>query len=350
MNVAVPSKPRPKGARKFNANKTAEAPNAQDNLPVTHGYIKSFDDTKLFYSTEGKGFPLVFCYGLVCSSLHWTYQIEYFKRSHKAIWFDYRGHQNSEIPKDLSSMTITNIAKDLGILLDELKIEKPVLLGHSMGVNVVLEFYRQNPDRVAGMVLANGTAQRPLETLFRHNSLQAGFQLMKKLHGLAPKLFNLFWKYQKGNPIARTLVALGGFNPHLTPQADIELYVDQVTDMDPAILLNLIENYDHFDATAWLHTIKAPTLILAGDQDRITPLEQQQLMRQLIPNSRLEIIHHGSHCPQMDLPDLINLKIERFLEDISYGSKSTLTKESASQSIVNDHVMYHPHSASAVSS
>ena len=63
-----------------------------------HGYIRSFDGTRLFYSIEGKGPPLIFCYGLVCSSLHWTYQIEYFRKNYQAIWFDYRGQHRSEEP------------------------------------------------------------------------------------------------------------------------------------------------------------------------------------------------------------------------------------------------------------
>jgi pimeloyl-ACP methyl ester carboxylesterase len=142
----------------------------------------------------------------------------------------------------------------------------------------------------------------------------------------------MLWRLQKGNPIARTLIALGGFNPHLTPQADIELYVDQVAEMDPAILINLIQNYDTYDATSWLHTIQTPTMILSGEQDNVIPVEQQELLRQLIPNSQLEVIRHGSHCPQMDLPELVNLKIEKFLEQLNYESKPTQTTESANPS------------------
>src|SRR3954447_20358734 len=117
-----PLKPRPRGARKPGRNGisggTGEVP------PVSHGYVKGFDGTKLFYSTEGKGKPLIFCYGLVCSSLHWTYQIEHFQRTHQAVWFDYRGHQNSEVPKNLKSLTIENISRDLGTILDELGIQE----------------------------------------------------------------------------------------------------------------------------------------------------------------------------------------------------------------------------------
>ncbi len=316
--------PRPPGARKPSlsaARGLSPLLPEEERPPVTHGFFKSFDGTKLFYSVEGKGPPLVFCYGLVCSSLHWTYQIERFRQTHQCIWFDYRGHQNSDTPKDLSSLTLENIARDLKVLLDELGVQKPVFLGHSMGVNVVLEFYRQNPERVAAMVLGNGTARQPLETLFRVNAFQAGFKLLKAAYEKSPAAVKGLWRLAKNNPLARTLVSFGGFNPHLTPQEDIELYVNQVAEMDPAILIHLIGNYDSYDATAWLNSIQVPTFIFGGELDSMVPFELQELMHQLIPGSQLEIIRHGSHCPQMDLPDLVNAKIEKFLGEIDYAGR-----------------------------
>jgi pimeloyl-ACP methyl ester carboxylesterase len=322
MQIPNPLKPRPKGTRKKSvAEKLREQELALKlgkpiETEVRHGYFKSFDGTRLFYSIEGTGTPVVFCYGLVCSSLHWTYQIEHFSKTHQAIWFDYRGHQNSDLPENMESLTLENMAKDLECLLNELKIEKAILLGHSMGVNVVLEFYKNNPDRVEAMVLANGTPCRPLETLFGSNVTKAGFSFLTEMYRLSPSLVKTAWKLNRGNPLSRTFIALGGFNPHLTPPEDVQLYVDQVTDLDPGILVRLINNYDDYDATSWLHQVKVPTLILAGEEDRIIPPEQQELMHQLIPGSQLEVLAHGSHCPQMDLPELVNLKIENFISNL----------------------------------
>ncbi len=318
MKMQLPKNPRPPGARK---KSLSEKLRSSDRPPMRHGYVKGFDGTKLFYSIEGRGKPLVFCYGLICSSLHWTYQIEHFQENYQSIWFDYRGHQNSEIPSNMDSLTLENIARDLGTVLDELNIEDAVILGHSMGVNVVLEFYRQQPKRVAGMVLANGTAQRPLETAFGNNLLQGCFSVLKKAYRYSPELVSLLWRSSKSNPVAKSLVAFGGFNPHLTPKEDIDLYIRQVSETDPRILIHLIENYEAYDASAWLHTVEVPTLILAGENDLIIPVEQQELLHQLIPNSELEVIRHGSHCPQMDLPDLVNLKIENFLAKINFLSQ-----------------------------
>lgn len=307
--------PRPSGARKKSLKQRQETGVV---APARHGYFKSYDGTKLFYSVEGQGKPLIFCYGLVCSSLHWTYQIEYFKKNYQTIWMDYRGHQNSETPADISSMTLESLARDLEGLYQELKLDDAVLLGHSMGVNVVLEFYRLFPERAKAMVLSNGTPTRPLETLLNTNSLEPGFALLEFLSRKSPKVLDFVWKSQKANPLVQKTIGLLGFNPHLTPKEDVKLYVDQIADLDPRVFLHLIRNYDTYDGSSWLHTVKAPSLIIAGEKDLVIPLRQQELLHQLIPDSQLEVIKHGSHCTQMDLPELVNMKIESFLKKLKY--------------------------------
>jgi pimeloyl-ACP methyl ester carboxylesterase len=317
--VQAPSQPRPKGARKFPRRPPDSETAPGFGVPaVTHGYFKTRDGTKLFYSSEGKGKPLVFCYGLVCSSLHWTYQIEHFQRNYRCIWFDYRGHQNSEKPRDFASLTLECVADDLRELLDELRVEDAVLLGHSMGVNVVLEFAKLYPKRVRGMVLGNGTARNPMASFAGMQALESGFRFLREVHRRAPWLVERLWKLQLNTPLVRSLVALNGFNPHLTPREDIELYVRQVAAMDPAIFLQLLDSYRSYDATRWLHRIEAPTLVFGGEKDAVVPFAQQELMHQLIPGSELELIRHGSHCPQMDLPELLNLRIEKFLTGFAY--------------------------------
>lgn len=302
--------PRPHGA---NQNLTL----ASDPSLVRHGFLKSFDGTRIFYAIEGQTLarptPLVFVYGLVCSSLHWTYQIDYFRRTHQTIWFDYRGHHNSDTPENIESISLLNMRRDLEALFDDLGIKKAVLLGHSMGVNVVLDFCRHNPDRVAAMVLANGTPHRPIDTLFSSNGLQLGFKALKLAYSKSPELFKKIWRLQKGNRIIHSLISLGGFNPYLTPKEDIAKYVDQIAQIDPRIFLKLIDDYQEYDATPWLHELSAPTLVIAGQSDKVVPLKKQELLHQLIPNSELCVIQHGSHCPQMDLPALTNAKIELFL-------------------------------------
>lgn len=315
--MILPKFPRIPGAQK-NPTQSQTIPRSN----VQHGYCKSFDDTRIFYSVEGSGPPLVFCYGLVCSSLHWTYQIDYFSKHYTCIWFDYRGHHNTDVPDDLNTLTIESIAMDLGEVIKQLELPPAVFLGHSMGVNIVLEFYRQNPEAFAGMVLANGTARRPLETLFNTNATQLFFEGLRRVYELSPSVMNRIWKAQAKSPLTEWIVAQSGFNPHLASREDIRQYIEQVISLDPRILLYLIKNYETFDATPWLHQVHVPSLVIGGDLDRMTPLQEQELMHQLIPKSSLEVIRHGSHCSQLDLPTQVNLVIEKFLQENQIFQKS----------------------------
>ncbi|MEN9723902.1 MAG: hypothetical protein RJB38_1888 [Pseudomonadota bacterium] len=310
--IETPEKPRPTGARKTRANKSPVS-----GTDSRFGFATAKDGTRLFFGIEGQGEPLVFCYGLVCSSLHWTYQIDHFKHTHQAIWFDYRGHHNSAVPQDLSTLSVATFAEDLCSVFDAIGLEKAILLGHSMGVSVALEFYRKFPERVKALVLANGTAKRPLETLLHNpNIIPSGFEILRQAHRLSPKIFAKLWNLQKGNALVRQIVRLAGFNPHLAANEDIERYVSQIEEMDPGVLLQVLEAYQNHDATSWLHTIAVPTLIISGDEDKVTPPEQQRQLERLIPASSFENIHYGSHCPQMDQPELVNLKIEAFLKSL----------------------------------
>jgi pimeloyl-ACP methyl ester carboxylesterase len=253
--MELPLKPRPRGAR-WSAAHSASA----ERIPETHGYYKSADGLDLFF-TPPKGPAIHWCFvtALVCSSLHWTYQIEHFRKSHQAVWFDYRGHHNSQVPTDLSTITIERFADDLKRLFDHLRIDRATLVGHSMGVSVALEFAHRNPDRVKSLVLSNGAAQRPLETLLHNfNLIPMGFEMLCRLYEASPSLFKRGWDLQKGSPLARLIVRLAGFNPHLAAVQDVNDYVSQVEEMDPGIFLQVLRNYHAHDATAWLHTIEAP--------------------------------------------------------------------------------------------
>lgn len=279
---------------------------------MANGYFKSFDGTRLFYSIEGSGEPLLFCYGLVCSKLHWSYQMEYFKKKYTVIWFDYRGHHRSEVPH-FDSLTIPNIARDIQCILQEVGVSRTTILGHSMGVNLVLEFYRQYPEFVKAMVLANGCARGPLETLMRSNLMQLLFPLVDKAYKHYPRLANFFWRAQGKSKITPWLVGQLGFNPTLAKESDIETYIQMLAKMDFGITLRLLKDYEDYDATPWLHEIDVPTLIISGENDLIIPKEAQEMMHQLIPDSEFQVIRKGSHCPQMDIPELVNAVIERFL-------------------------------------
>jgi pimeloyl-ACP methyl ester carboxylesterase len=301
-------------------------------LNARQGYFRSRDGTRLFYREEGPldGPPLLFCYGLVCSKLQWKYQMEHFSHQYRVIYMDYRGHGQSSVPDDPKSVTIEGCARDIIDLLDELKIPKAIVLGHSLGVNIILEVYRMAPQRVKALVLANGTAKDPFETMFHHNFLQVAFPLVHLAHGLAPDILKKFWSSQGTNPINQEFVARVGFNPKYANRSDIDEYLRLTSTVDLPIFLNLLEDFMRYDATHWLHQVKAPTLVLSGEKDLITPAKNQKIFARLIPHSSLYEVSEGSHCPQMEKPKEVNKVLADFFKK-ALTNKAPLRKKSASK-------------------
>lgn len=293
-----------------------------------HGYFRTRDGVRLFYSAEGpkNAPPLLFCYGLVCSKLQWKYQMEHFVSTHRVIYMDYRGHGQSDRPGDATTVTIENFARDLVDLLDELKVPAATVLGHSLGVNIILDLYRQAPKRVKGLVLANGTPKDPFETMFHHNFLQVIFPLVHKAQSLFPNALQKFWASQGTNPINQEFIALAGFNTKYAKREDINEYLRITSTVDLDVFLNLITDFMRYDATPWLHEVRAPTLVIAGERDLITPPKNQRVFARLIPNAELRVIDEGSHCAQMEKPELVNEIIGKFVARVESGKAGTKAK------------------------
>lgn len=281
-----------------------------------HGYIRTADGLRLFYSFDGPqdGPILLFCYGLVCSKLQWQYQIDYFKQKYRVLYMDYRGHNNSDTPENPASMTIENLARDLAQLIKELNLPPVAVLGHSLGVNIVLELYRLHPQLVRCMVLANGSPKDPFETMFHHNFMQPAVKTVLKLYELAPELAEKFWRWQGTNPMNLEIIGRLGFNMKYAKKEDIAEYLRITSTVNLPIFLHLTQDFIAFDATPWLNQVKCPAMILCGERDLITPPVNQRIFHKLIPGSEFLEIKEGSHCAQMEKPDLVNKELEKFLD------------------------------------
>lgn len=71
-----------------------------------------------------------------------------------------RGHGRSERPTDASLFRVPALVGDVEAVVDALDLDRIVLVGHSMGASIALEYAAQHPDRVAGLVLVDGARHR----------------------------------------------------------------------------------------------------------------------------------------------------------------------------------------------
>lgn len=286
-------------------------------ISTTQGYFRCADGLKLYYSMSGPaGAPiLLFCYGIVCSTLQWKYQMSHFQKKYRVLYMDYRGHNKSETPTDYSLVTLESLARDLVNLLDELEIEQVPVLGHSLGVNVALELYRLAPERVSALVLASGTPKDPFETMFQHNFLQPGFELIRQIYFLVPGVIERFWKLQAQNPVNQELIARAGFNRKYAKREDINEYLRITGTIELGVFIQLLHDFTRYNACPWLDRINVPALILGGKADLITPIQNQRILATLIPNAEILEVKDGSHNAQMEFPELVNARISNFLKD-----------------------------------
>lgn len=294
-------------------------------------WFKSFDGTRIYYEVHGTGRPLVLAYGIGCLINHWRHQVKYFSQRYQTIVFDFRAHHKSDLPTDREQISIDAIARDLHALMDHLQLEKASFWGHSFGTQVLLRSYDINPQYFDNLVFINGFASNPIAGMFGNDMAANVFRYLKSGFDLAPETLSYLWQKSVNNPVSIQLAALlGGFNLSLTHLKDIEIYLKGVAGMDLGSFLMLFENMMDYDARPVFDRIDVPTLIVGGKKDSVTPQRYQEEMNLKIKKSQFMMVPYGSHCTQLDMPDFVNLRIEKFLESVSYVGEpqhSELTKE-----------------------
>lgn len=286
--------------------------------------IKSFDGYDLHYSINmpieeiksSKRPLLFFNYGLVCNNAHWQEQLPYFEsRGFPILIHDYRLHFESAPDAPIETLTFTNIVKDIDSILSSVGRPKVFMLGHSMGVNITLEYTRTNPRNMLGMVLISGTVVPPHDVMFDTNLMDLATPTIKNLSEAFPKLYSGVWKNSYKNLVVQTLIHRGGFNTKKVPKAFVENYLKKIGELSPEVFHQLFDEMKRHDIIGQLETLKTPALVMGGDKDKVIPNYLQEILHSKLSNSKLYIVKNGSHVPQVDFPESINQRIELFLSD-----------------------------------
>jgi len=114
----------------------------------------SADGIPIAFQVQGSGAPaLVFVHGWCCDKSYWDAQVPYFSRKYKVVTVDLAGHGESGLGRE--AYTMESFGEDVVAVVDNLGLDKVVLIGHSMGGPVILEAARRMPERVIGLVGAD---------------------------------------------------------------------------------------------------------------------------------------------------------------------------------------------------
>jgi pimeloyl-ACP methyl ester carboxylesterase len=117
------------------------------------------DGVHLAFDDIGVGSPIVLVHGFACDHRFFARQIEGLSSRHRVIAVDLRGHGISDAPQ--IDYTMQAFAADLAWLCGELELSRPVIVGHSMGGNVALEFAARYPDLARGILLIDSQLFAP---------------------------------------------------------------------------------------------------------------------------------------------------------------------------------------------
>ena len=253
----------------------------------------------LAYDDVGKGPVVVLIHGYPFNRSMWTDQVAALKSHYRVLAVDLRGHGDTPVTSGTSAME--DLAYDIANLLDHLEVSRAVIVGLSMGGYVALAFTRLFPLRVRGLVLADTRAQADTEDGRQTRMTQVEKILSEGMVGIADAMLP---KLLTAETVAKRLDVVRRIR---------DMMVQTPPEGAAAALRGMAQRRDQ---RAFLPNILAPTLIIVGREDSITPLVDSEHMHQQISGSRLQIIDGAAHLSNIERPTQFNDAMLKFLKDI----------------------------------
>ncbi len=251
---------------------------------------------EMAYELEGSGLPVVLLHGYPFNRSMWREQVEALQGSFRVITPDLRGMGETE--GGAEPATMKEMAEDVAALLDELKIARVILGGLSMGGYVSLAFTRRFPLRVRALMLADTRPQPDTDEAQRAREEQA----RKVLEEGMPSITDLILKK------ALAPSTLAG-RPEIVSRVR-EMISATKPEGAAAALRGMAARSDQ---TNFLASILAPTLIIVGSLDQLTPPKDAELMHREIRGSRLVVIEGAAHVSNLERPAEFNRALTEFL-------------------------------------
>ena len=258
---------------------------------------------ELYYQVHGDGPPLVLVMGIGYDSSLWTLaQVPALCTKFRMVLVDNRDAGRSS--QASHSYEIADMADDLAGLLDALGIPRTHLLGLSMGGMIAQEFALRHADRLDRLVLA-GTGAAPARSAVDPIQIWSWV----KANDATGEVF--------GGQQFVSLFSSAFLRNHQAVRDTAELLASNPYQMSPEAYGRQAEAYLQFDALDRLAAITAPTLVVVGEQDLLTPPWIAREVADAIPAARFEVIRGdgSSHLAPIERSDDFNRLVSDFLTE-----------------------------------
>jgi pimeloyl-ACP methyl ester carboxylesterase len=279
-------------------------------------FAAAADGTRLYWRSTGEGEPtVVLTDGIGCAGYIWRRLEPDLARRRRVLRWNFRGHGRSEAPRDPERVTVFDSVDDLFTVMDAAGARTAVLVGHSMGVQVILEAHRRAPERVTALVLALGSPGRPLDTFHGSAVMKRIFPFLRELVLANPDLARRAFETVLPTRFALEFGRWVEVNRQLLPPDDLRRYLDDLAGIDPAIFVRTLTSAAEHDTTDHLPDVRVPTLVIAGERDTFTPMALSERMHSLIPGAELLVLPAGTHTGLLEHPELVALRLEKFFAE-----------------------------------
>ena len=260
--------------------------------------IKS-SDTEIAYWVFGDGPPVLLLHPFPVHHEFWLPVTEVLSTRYRILLPDLRGHGESGIGD--GPATMDKHAADLARVMDDADVGRAPLIGVSIGGYALFEFWRKHRGRVAALGLCNTKAPADGPEA-RTARLQAANDVLER----------------GTDPFFETMI------PRLLGKSTLENRPDlrdgvlrMMRAMSPEDVAKVQRGMAaRPDSVETLKTINVPTLLVTGDEDILTGINEAELMRQHIPNAQLRVIPRAGHYSPWEQPKEATRILRQFLDSL----------------------------------
>ncbi|WP_407547467.1 alpha/beta hydrolase [Streptomyces sp. Pv4-95] len=257
------------------------------------------NDTVLHYEDEGAGPVLLFLHGWGTSGRTWGAQLPDFTRDHRVVTADWRGCGRSARP--VRGNTTAGVVSDLVALIDALRLDRPVVIGSSIGGTFATELSLQRPELVAGVVPVGAPAYWPSTQTQAQADLVAGL------------------RRDRAGTVAGWVP--GWYAPGTAP-ALIDWTVRQI--LDSGVYIDEHQTgAEGYDPRPTLPGLQVPIHYIHGELDPAIPLEVARTCAALTPGAMVSVIAGAGHMPHQELPDQFNAALRVALARMAPSAHTT---------------------------
>lgn len=253
--------------------------------------VKSKDGVEIAYTVYGNGdLSIVFVHGWSCDKSYWNDQLKTFSSKYKLITIDLAAHGESGATRE--NYTIELFGEDVAAVVNKLKLEKVILVGHSMGGYVIIETARQLKEKVIGLIGAD-----------TYHSFKDDWTAEQKEEFLKPFKENF-------------VDATKGFVKSMFPKSADSLLVKRIADdMSSApsqVAISAMRNLFFYDPIPALNKIQLPIISINCDMYPITIEENKKY----VDSFSVKMMNGAGHFVMLEDPVNFNLLLQETIDEL----------------------------------